>query len=576
LKKGEKMRDFKSLLCALSAITMAVTSVPTAAFSASAEDGYIYGTMEIPYSEFFAAEDGVDYEVDAVSSATTSKFAMNTEGSLSEGTYNEKYTDTDGNTTGGKILGVTYPVAITAEDLASLGDNNYNFTELETAPVSYKTVSVEDGKATFSAVVDTDGENEVDGSDTTLSVSTNYGDFQLEFGNVDLYDNSTEVFYGAVVHTDDGKSYAMTILENWWRPKNQLAWSVGYIGSENSKIHNANVLKYNETKDLQGKTITSVDFITTSGYTKVTTDIKVPEKTGLDADVIKVENALVTDGSTAVTVDLPEDYSASYTASDDSITVKNGKAVFAKDTKPGKYTLTVSDTTSKYVSYSATFILSTEETVVSYDGEKLVAAAGVSDDDLANFISNITSVSVNGKSYSASGKGAVKLINDDGTINTSITSKDREGNETTTDYITEPDSKIVISANGYSDYELTYGVADTAVDTEPATTTTTTKPTTVTTTTTTTTTTTENTVKSIVLGDLNSDGKINSIDAVAILKGYAQSLVNGSTGLTEEQETAADVNKDGKINSIDAVNVLKYYAASLVDKAPATIEEFLA
>ena len=53
------------------------------------------------------------------------------------------------------------------------------------------------------------------------------------------------------------------------------------------------------------------------------------------------------------------------------------------------------------------------------------------------------------------------------------------------------------------------------------------------------------------LGDVNSDGKINSVDAVLILQSYV--------GLIELDLGPADVNFDGKINSVDAVKVLQYY-----------------
>ena len=83
---------------------------------------------------------------------------------------------------------------------------------------------------------------------------------------------------------------------------------------------------------------------------------------------------------------------------------------------------------------------------------------------------------------------------------------------------------------------------------------TTTKPTTNTTTTTT-------TISAKSLGDINGDSKIDSKDAVLVLKSYAESLASGGNGsVTIEQ---GDVNKDGKVDSKDAVTILKYYAATL-------------
>lgn len=54
-------------------------------------------------------------------------------------------------------------------------------------------------------------------------------------------------------------------------------------------------------------------------------------------------------------------------------------------------------------------------------------------------------------------------------------------------------------------------------------------------------------------GDVNSDGAINSTDALWIL----QSSVGNKT-LTDAQKKLADVNSDGKINSSDALMVLQY------------------
>ena len=64
----------------------------------------------------------------------------------------------------------------------------------------------------------------------------------------------------------------------------------------------------------------------------------------------------------------------------------------------------------------------------------------------------------------------------------------------------------------------------------------------------------------VTWGDVNGDGKVNSTDAVLILRYAAQLGVDIDTA-------AADVNGDGKINSTDAVLVLRY-AAQLITKFP--------
>ena len=59
--------------------------------------------------------------------------------------------------------------------------------------------------------------------------------------------------------------------------------------------------------------------------------------------------------------------------------------------------------------------------------------------------------------------------------------------------------------------------------------------------------------KKYTLGDVNEDGKIDSGDALLILKSSVH-LVD----LTDNQRLAANVNKDGAIDSGDALLVLKY------------------
>lgn len=67
------------------------------------------------------------------------------------------------------------------------------------------------------------------------------------------------------------------------------------------------------------------------------------------------------------------------------------------------------------------------------------------------------------------------------------------------------------------------------------------------------------------LGDLDNNGKINSIDASAILTAYANELANKESGLSAAEIAAADVNGDGVINAMDASTILTYYAYIMAD-----------
>ncbi len=64
------------------------------------------------------------------------------------------------------------------------------------------------------------------------------------------------------------------------------------------------------------------------------------------------------------------------------------------------------------------------------------------------------------------------------------------------------------------------------------------------------------TTQSVLIGDANLDGKINSVDALLVLRYSA-----GLASLSSIQVFVSEVNGDGKINSVDALAILRYSAA---------------
>ena len=60
-------------------------------------------------------------------------------------------------------------------------------------------------------------------------------------------------------------------------------------------------------------------------------------------------------------------------------------------------------------------------------------------------------------------------------------------------------------------------------------------------------------VQPYTLGDVNEDGKINSVDALLNLQASV-----GKITLSASAKLAADVNLDGTVNSVDALRILQY------------------
>lgn len=391
----------------LSLLTVCALLISCMAFGATAEESdLLYGTMEIPYAEFYAAE-GVAIDVDAVTSATDSKWKN--EG-LVAGTYNTPAEDG----VGGVIEGVVYPVALTTETLAALGDDNYKFTVLDEIPAAYKVVSLDEDTYRFSAV---QGDIKELAAEIALSTATVWGDYQITVSGI----SEIGTVYGVLITTDDGCVYAMRHLENIWR--DSIGWSVGYTVNE----PHGNALATENYTDMMGKTVVSITYITEIGYYVVNTELYLPIKYEGGIDAV---DAAAADGQTTVSVQLPEDFEAVYSVKGLNCEVADGILTFA-DALPGSYTLNVEDASGVYAPAFDNFILSTDELPVAYDAESglIVAVEGSSEELAAAFMANLSTVTVGEKAYNASGRGAVAIITEEGSVDVEAASVSGRGEE---------------------------------------------------------------------------------------------------------------------------------------------------
>lgn len=454
----------------------------------------VYVLMNIPYADFYKAELNKKntVKVDATTSATKTK----TRSTLANGSYHA-------DNTGEHISGITYPVKIKAgTDLSKLTkitdaskvsitvnmkgkettteykgkdalfeSADYSYYELgTTAPAYYKELTVnENGSYSFGKTTAT--EKTVKGAAIEkFKTSSKYGDYQLNLNfdkvaDSDQISGNTKVL-AAVITTTDGTQYGLRHVENIWKGT-EFAWGTGFT----TQSHGCPISGEHYVS-MMGKTIDAVTYYTENGVVKYDIDdTYVPYK--FDTSAFKVENADVTSGSAKVTVPtLPKAYDAEYAVEGlTNVSVENGTLKYnATGVKPGQYTLNVTDKSSKYVPFSTSFTLTTDNVVAAYNNDvkapALVAAKDGQADDFANFVKNIQKVSVNGKEYAASGKGAVKLINADGTLVTTADALKAEGTY-----------NIVVTATGYNKtLEFTYTNKSDTTATKPSDVTTATKP----------------------------------------------------------------------------------------------------
>lgn len=444
-----------------------------------------YVLMNIPYDEFYKADlNNNSVKVDATTSATKQK----TRNNLAAGSYHA-------NKEGDHINGVTFPVKVsddfydkgytqitddskvdittnmkgkvsttTYEGKKALFESaDYSYYVLSEIPSYYKIATVgTDKKLSFGAVNGTKTQIDSDKVTKKFKTKTKYGDYQLNLDGIKdaMGFEDDDVVYGVIVSTDD-TDYAMRHVENIWKTE-ELAWSVGIV----TESHGCN-LSYSHYESMVGKTIKNVTYYTSKGIFTLPVEYKVLEH--VKDSKANVENAAVSAGKTNFGVALPDDFNAEYAVTDAkgnevkgfnvaeeasasavstyaASYTQNKKLVitYPNNAENKEYTLTVSDKNNKYAPITATFELYADAVSAAYNNDatapKLVMADGATAAQFADFIGKIKSVNVNGKDYPATGKGAVKLIKKDGTIDT-----------TQAPFAKGSSFEIKVSATGYKD-----------------------------------------------------------------------------------------------------------------------------
>lgn len=434
-------------------------------------DNYIisgYVLMNIPYNAFYAEEKKGDNDkvaqVDAVSSATKSNPLSSR--AAKANSYHK-------NSDGSDISGITYPVYVSdlsalrsytqitdtdeltitvmlhgeldtktykgKEALFEAPDYAYYVLPAEETPASYKELTVSNGKLSFGKA--TAEAKAADG--VTVSLTTNghhaYYELKVKVAEDGLAEDIKKKASAVTLHTTDGNVYGLRHVAEIW---------------------SGTKLGFGFDSALQGQTIDTITYYLNDGTIRtIKTDLKIPKST--KNVTATVESALNTAHEAAVKVEnLPEDFHAQYAVASSSspdlsaynFAVEDSKLTWQGTPAFGAYTLTITDKNGVYAPVSTSFELQTADIIAKYDASKkalVKALDAVTDEQLAAYLKAISAVSVDEKSYAASGKGAVTIIKDGGAI----------------DLTAGPFSKgdgasysVVVKATGYQDLAFTLEV----------------------------------------------------------------------------------------------------------------------
>lgn len=427
----------------------------------------VYVLMNIPYADFYAAEkDQTDTVagIDAISSATKSKPL----GSLAAGSYHV-------NDDGSDITGIIYPVQVsdisvlsgytqvTDTDKISYTTNNrgqmvtteyvgkdalfgkpsYSYYILNDSdtPASYKVLSGSAGSFSFGKA--TGVHQNAANATATLATNGRHTYYEIEVTGLDsITTDIASKVSGVTLHTKDGNVYGLRHVYEIWR-----GTELGFdVTGENG-----------DYAALQGKTIDKITYYLNDGHIySLDVNLSVPKSSA--AYSITVENALTSSRRTTFTAALPSDFEAAYTVeqngtAQDNFLISGNIITWSNSPEKGAYTLTAVDAAGGYAPVSAAFELQADTVYAKYDdsAKKLVKANdSITDEDFQAYLKAISTVVVNNKSYTASGRGAVVIVKEDGSI------------DLTASPFAAPDGgpyQIVVKATGYQDLGFTLAAA---------------------------------------------------------------------------------------------------------------------
>ena len=412
------------------------------------ESGFVYGTANIPYADFFYGEmndvqqnaemqldaaDPVtaagyreDGMYDAVTSCTNSKSKRYATSYYTENTENGSVT-----LEGIRDVNIAVPTSLYKEAQEAIKEGKNCSNQLlsiigslknvsETAPesVEYKVLN---GDGTLTAMTTETKTLTVDSSISTSSVWGNY-QVSVEFGDNNADQPTTANMMGVIFETSNGEKYAMEHSQNLWLRTGEIAFAVkdGFVEPHK------NTIDAKRSQGLEGKTITKITYLVKDGADIVIpTNLLCKYKLANGQGIIGPEEKLVYTNNTFIptkvqlTYNVPESSSYKLTSVqyggkalkegsyndytyDDTTKVLSVYGGAFANTGVGSYTLTFADQSeAPYEDITVPIVLSADETKVQFalQNNKLVKIDPNGDTiyEAKDYIKNITSIKIDGQ-----------------------------------------------------------------------------------------------------------------------------------------------------------------------------------
>lgn len=412
------------------------------------ESGFVYGTANIPYADFFYGEmndvqqnaemqldaaDPVtvagyreDGMYDAVTSCTNSKSKRYATSYYTENTENGSVT-----LEGIRDVNIAVPTSLYKEAQEAIKEGKNCSNQLlsiigslknvsETAPESgeYKVLN---GDGTLTAMTTETKTLTVDSSISTSSVWGNY-QVSVEFGDNNADQPTTANMMGVIFETSNGEKYAMEHSQNLWLRTGEIAFAVkdGFVEPHK------NTIDAKRSKGLEGKTIKKITYLVKDGADIVIpTNLLCKYKLADGQEIIGPEEKVVYTNNTFIptkvqlTYNVPESSSYKLTSVqyggkalkegsyndytyDDTTKVLSVYGGAFANTGVGSYTLTFADQSeAPYEDITVPIVLSADETKVQFaiQDNKLVKIDPNGDTiyEAKDYIKNITSIKIDGQ-----------------------------------------------------------------------------------------------------------------------------------------------------------------------------------